>query len=77
MHDLSYFREHLDLYAEMAKRRGMTLDLEGFRGLDRERRELITATEQLKAQSDRLARQLCPRALHRVAALFENMRSPS
>ncbi|HKW32864.1 MAG TPA: serine--tRNA ligase [Candidatus Acidoferrum sp.] len=60
MHDLSYFREHLDVFAEMAKKRYMTLDMDGFRGLDKERRELITATEQLKAQrnkaSDEIAR---------------------
>ena len=60
MHDLSYFREHLDVFAEMAKKRCMTLDLDGFRSLDKERRELITATEQLKAQrnkaSDEIAR---------------------
>ncbi len=60
MHDLNYFREHLDVFAEMAKKRGATLDLDGFRALDKERRELITATEQLKAQrnkaSDEIAR---------------------
>lgn len=60
MHDLSYFREHLDLFAEMAKKRGAALDLDAFRALDKERRELITATEQLKAQrnkaSDEIAR---------------------
>jgi seryl-tRNA synthetase len=60
MHDLSYFREHLHVIAEMAKNRGISLDLDGFRALDKERRELITATEQLKAQrnkaSDEIAR---------------------
>ena len=60
MHDLNYFRDHLDLYADMAKKRGITLDLESFRTLDRERRELITETEQLKARrnkaSDEIAR---------------------
>jgi seryl-tRNA synthetase len=60
MHDLNYFRDHLDVFAEMAKKRGITLDLDGFRTLDKERRELITATEQLKAQrnkaSDDIAR---------------------
>src|SRR5579859_2768272 len=44
----------------MANRRGAALDLDGFRALDKERRELITATEQLKAQrnkaSDEIAR---------------------
>jgi seryl-tRNA synthetase len=53
MHDLSYFREHLDLFAEMAKKRGAALDLDGFRTLDKKRRELITATEQLKAQRNK------------------------
>jgi seryl-tRNA synthetase len=60
MHDLSYFREHLDIFAEMAKKRATVLDLDGFRSLDKERRELITATEQLKARrnkaSDEIAR---------------------
>src|ERR1700761_5969088 len=60
MHDLGYFREHLDVFAEMAKKRNMTLDLAGFRALDKERRELITENEQRKAQrnkaSDEIAR---------------------
>jgi len=60
VHDLSYFRDHLDVFADMAKKRCMTLDLDGFGAPDKERRELITATEQLKAQrnkaSDEIAR---------------------
>ncbi len=60
MHDLSYFREHLDVFAEMAKRRNIALDLDGFRRLDKERRELITENEHRKAQrnkaSDEIAR---------------------
>jgi len=60
MHDLSYFREHLDVYAEMAGQRNISLDLEGFRALDKERRELITANEARKAlrnkASDEIAR---------------------
>src|ERR1700739_629578 len=60
MHDLSYFREHLDVYAEMAKRRNMALDIEGFSALDKRRRELITENENRKAQrnkaSDEIAR---------------------
>jgi seryl-tRNA synthetase len=58
MHDLSYFREHLDLFAEMAAKRGMTLDLDAFRALDKERRELITATEQLKAQRNKASEEI-------------------
>ena len=60
MHDLSYFRDHLDVFAEMAKKRNTTLDLDGFRAFDKERRELITENEQRKAQrnkaSDEIAR---------------------
>jgi seryl-tRNA synthetase len=53
MHDLNYFRDHLDVFADMAKKRNMPLDLEAFRELDKERRELITANEQRKAQRNR------------------------
>ncbi len=60
MHDLSYFRENLNVFADMAKRRGTTLDLDAFRLLDKERREFITANEQRKAlrnkASDEIAR---------------------
>src|SRR5215469_6337828 len=60
MHDLSYFRDHLEVFAEMAKRRNISLDLEGFRRFDKERREQISANEQRKAQrnkaSDEIAR---------------------
>ena len=58
MHDLSYFREHLDVFAEMAKMRGMALDLDAFRALDKERRELITATEQRKAQRNKASEEI-------------------
>lgn len=60
MHDLNHFRDHLDEFAEMAKTRNTVLDLEGFRALDKERRQLITENEQRKAQrnkaSDEIAR---------------------
>ncbi len=42
----------------MAKRRGAALDLEGFRALDKERRELITATEGLKAQRNKASEEI-------------------
>jgi seryl-tRNA synthetase len=60
MHDLSYFREHPEVFAELARRRGITLDLDAFRELDRERRKWITENEQRKARrnkaSDEIAR---------------------
>jgi seryl-tRNA synthetase len=79
MHDLSYFRDHLEVFAEMAKKRNISLDLEGFRVLDKERRELITATEQLKAQrnkaSDEIAR--LKKAKQNADALIGEMRQVS
>ena len=79
MHDLSYFREHLDVFADMAKKRGIVLDLDGFRALDKERRELITSTEQLKAQrnkaSDEIAR--LKKARENADALLAEMKQVS
>jgi seryl-tRNA synthetase len=60
MHDLNYFRENLDTFAAMARNRSVALDLDAFAELDRERRQLITAVEALKAErnkaSDEIAR---------------------
>jgi len=60
MHDLEFFRNHLDRFAEMAHTRNLTLDLDAFRALDAERRQAITAAERLKAErnqaSDEIAR---------------------
>lgn len=58
MHDLNYFRDHLDVFAEMAGKRGMALDLDAFRALDKDRRELITSTEQLKAQRNKASEEI-------------------
>jgi seryl-tRNA synthetase len=58
MHDLNYFRDHLELFAEMAKKRGVALDLDAFRALDKERRELITANEQRKAQRNKASEEI-------------------
>src|ERR1700680_1282413 len=58
MHDLSYFREHPVLFADMAAKRGATLDLDAFRALDKERRELITKNEQRKAQRNKASKEI-------------------
>jgi seryl-tRNA synthetase len=58
MHDLSYFREHQDLFADMAKKRNISLDLDAFRALDKERRELITVNEQRKAQRNKASEEI-------------------
>lgn len=58
MHDLNYFRDHLDVFAEMTKKRGMALDIEGFRTLDRERRDKITFAERRKAQRNKASEEI-------------------
>ncbi|HEV1993130.1 MAG TPA: serine--tRNA ligase [Candidatus Acidoferrum sp.] len=58
MHDLNYFRDHLDVFADMAKKRGIALDLDAYRALDKERRELITANEQRKAQRNKASEEI-------------------
>jgi seryl-tRNA synthetase len=79
MHDLNYFRDHLEVFAEMAKKRGTPLHLDAFRVLDAQRRELITATEALKAQrnkaSDEIAR--LKKAKENADALIGEMKAVS
>jgi len=58
MHDLNYFRDHPDVFADMAKRRAISLDLDAFRALDKERRQLITANEQRKAQRNKASEEI-------------------
>ena len=53
MLDLGYVREHLDAIAKMARDRGIALDLAPFREIDTERRQLITSTEQFKAERNK------------------------
>jgi seryl-tRNA synthetase len=76
MHDLNYFRDHLELFAEMAKKRGISLDLGAFRALDKERRELITANEQRKAQRNKASEEIAKRkkAKEEVAADLTGMK---
>jgi seryl-tRNA synthetase len=52
MHDLTYFRNHLDTIATRLTDRGFTLDVEAFRKLDTERRAALTESERLKAQKN-------------------------
>jgi seryl-tRNA synthetase len=76
MHDLSYFREHIELFEQMARHRGIELDLAGFRELDRSRRESITTVERLKAErnkaSEEIARQ--KKAGQDASALLSEMK---
>jgi seryl-tRNA synthetase len=63
----------------MAKKRGAALDLDGFRALDKERRELITATEQLKAQRNKASEEIARRkkAKENADALLAEMKQVS
>ncbi|MBI3406273.1 MAG: serine--tRNA ligase [Acidobacteria bacterium] len=58
MHDLSYFREHLDQFEIMARNRNAKIDFEGFRTLDRDRRAIITSVERLKAERNKASEEI-------------------
>jgi len=76
MHDLNYFRDHLEVFADMAKKRGASLDLDAFRKLDKERRALITANEARKAQRNKAGEVVAKRkeAGEEVAADLTDMK---
>ena len=50
MHDLSYFRGHLDVIKDRLATRGFELNVDGLRAQDSERRAAMTEAEQLQAQ---------------------------
>ena len=79
MHDLGYFREHLDEFVAMAENRGIKLDLDSFRSLDRERRELITSTERLKARRNQASEEIArlKKSKQDAAALLAEMKEVS
>jgi len=58
MLDLGYVREHLGAIEQMARNRGITLDLAPFRAIDTERRQLITSTERLKAERNKASEEI-------------------
>ena len=61
MHDLSYFREHIEEFEQMAAKRGVPIDFAAFRALDRERRECITKGEAMKAARNRASEEIARR----------------
>ena len=61
MHELGFFRENRARFEEMARNRGIALDLDGFRALDRERRDCITAVERLKAERNKASEEIARR----------------
>jgi len=79
MHDLAYFREHLDKFEKMAADRGAEIDFAGFRALDRERRDSITAVERLKAERNKASEEIArrKRAGEDAAPLLAQMKQVS
>ena len=79
MHDLGYFREHLDEFVQMAANRGVNIDFDGFRALDQERRERITAVERLKAERNKASEEIARRkkAGEDASALLAEMKRVS
>jgi seryl-tRNA synthetase len=79
MHDLGYFREHLDEFEQMAKNRGAAIDFDGFRALDQERRERITTAERLKAERNKASTEIArmKRAGEHASSLLAEMKRVS
>src|SRR5260370_31578050 len=79
MHDLGYFREHLNEFEQMTANRGVTIDFDGFRALDQERRERITAGERLKAERNKASEEIArrKRAGQDASALLTEMKRVS
>lgn len=50
MHDLNFFRNHLDWFRDRLATRGFELDVAAFQDLDRRRRQYVTESETLNAQ---------------------------
>jgi seryl-tRNA synthetase len=79
MHDLGYFREHLREFEKMAADRGVTIDFDSFRSIDRERRDRITFAERLKAQRNKASEEIPRRKKARedVSSLLAEMKQVS
>ncbi len=50
MHDLNFFRNHLESIRERLATKGYELTVDAFRALDMQRRQFVTESEQLKAE---------------------------
>jgi seryl-tRNA synthetase len=79
MLDLGYVREHLDVIEKMALDRGIALDMEPFRVIDTERRQLITSTEKRKAERNKASDEIVrlKRAKQDASAVLGRMKEVS
>ena len=53
MHDLTFFRNNLQQVRERLAARGFDLDVQAFEALDKERRQCVTETEQIRAERNK------------------------
>ena len=58
MHDLNFFRSHLEEMRQRLATRGYTLDIAAFQDLDKRRRQCVTESEQLKAQRNQASTEI-------------------
>jgi seryl-tRNA synthetase len=58
MHDLSWFRNNLDIAAARLATRGFTLEVDEFRAADTERRSALTESERLKAERNSASQEI-------------------
>jgi seryl-tRNA synthetase len=79
MLDLSYVRDHLDVIEQMARNRGIALDLAPFREIDTQRRQLIRSTEQLKAERNKANEEIAAlkKAKQDASAILARMKEVS
>lgn len=79
MLDLAYVRDHLDVIEQMARNRGVALDLAPFREIDTERRQLIRSTEQLKAERNKANEEIAAlkKAKQDASAILARMKEVS
>jgi seryl-tRNA synthetase len=79
MHDLGYFRQHIEEFEKMAANRGAAIDFDKFRAIDQERRERITFAEQLKARRNKASEEIprLKKAGQDVSALLAEMKQVS
>lgn len=76
MHDLNYFRAHLDTVLDRLATRGFSIDREQFRSLDARRRAAMTESQTLQAQVNAKSKEIGPlkKAGQDTTALQEEVR---
>jgi seryl-tRNA synthetase len=74
MLDIRFIRENLEQVEARLKTRGMGVDLEGFRSLDDRRRKLLQESETLKAERNRVSKEIGQAKDKTVSSVQEQIR---